>query len=92
VFLRLNAIHLLTVAFTLGIYVFFAIPYIGKYLLLAHRQDIHITKNGADIAVLTAPGTKTSWVDDITGIIPNMSDAEIRKLETERLVKKHGQP
>ena len=65
---------------------------LGKYLTIARRQDILITKNGADIALLTAPKTKTGWVDDISGIIPNMSDDEIKKTEAKRLVKKHGKP
>ena len=63
---------------------------LGKYLARARREDIHITKNGADIAVLTAPKTKTGWVDEITGIIPNMSDDDVKKFETERLAEKHG--
>ena len=63
---------------------------LGKYLTLARREDIHITKNGADVAVLTAPKTKTGWVDEITGIMPNISDDDLKDLETERLVKKHG--
>jgi prevent-host-death family protein len=65
---------------------------LGKYLSLAHRQDVHITKNGTDIAVLTAPKSKSGWVDDISGIIPNISDDEVKKSEAERLVIKHGKP
>ena len=63
---------------------------LGKYLTLARREDIHITKNGANVAVLTAPKTKTGWVDEIIGIMPNISDDDLKDLETERLVKKHG--
>ena len=60
----------------------------GKYLTLVGREDIHITKNGADIAVLVAPKAKRSWVDDLTGVIPN-ADADIKKHKAERLAGKY---
>lgn len=43
----------------------------GKYLSLVSHEDIHITKNGNDIAVVSAPETKQSWVDEVTGILPS---------------------
>jgi len=61
---------------------------LGKYLSLVRRENIHITKNGKDIAVLIAPKEKRSWVEDIAGIIPN-SDADIKKTKAERLAQKY---
>ena len=61
---------------------------LGKYFLLASREDIHITKNGTDIAVLTAPKPKSNWVDDLTGIIPGTVD-DIKRFKAERLAKKY---
>ena len=61
---------------------------LGRYLSLAQRDEIHITKNGRSIAVLTAPRERHSWVDDITGIIPN-ADIDIRKIKTDRLAEKY---
>ena len=63
--------------------------HLGKYLVLAEREDVHITKNGTDIAVLTAPKTKKSWIDDIAGIIPEATDIDVKKTRTERVVKKY---
>ena len=61
---------------------------LGKYLDLASREDIHITKNGMDIAVLSAPKAKRSWVDDLIGIIPDTGIDE-KAYKAERLAKKH---
>ena len=61
---------------------------LGKYLSLARKQDIHITKNGADIAVLTAPKSRNNWVDELAGVIPN-EDIDVKQYKTERLIKKH---
>ena len=60
----------------------------GKYLSLVGREEIHITKNGTDIAVLVAPKAKQSWVDDITGVIP-AADIDTKKFKAERLAKKY---
>ncbi len=60
----------------------------GKYLALVGREDIHITKNGADVAVLVAPKAKTSWVDELTGVIPN-EDIDVKQIKAERLARKH---
>ncbi|MDR1247113.1 MAG: type II toxin-antitoxin system Phd/YefM family antitoxin [Clostridiales Family XIII bacterium] len=62
---------------------------LGKYLSLVDREDIHITKNGADIAVLVAPKTKLNWVDDLTGIIPG-ADTDVKKIKTERLTQRYA--
>ena len=61
---------------------------LGKYLLLAQQNEIFITKNGKGIAVLTHPKEKRSWVDEITGIIPD-ADIDIRKTKMERLSQKY---
>lgn len=61
---------------------------LGKYLTLAKREEIHITKNGEDIAILSAPAQKRSWVDDITGIIPADSIDE-KQLKADRLTAKY---
>ena len=61
---------------------------LGKYLAIVGREDVHITKNGSDIAVLTAPKSKSSWVDDLTGIILN-GDIDEKQLKAERLAQKH---
>jgi len=43
----------------------------GKYLSLVAKEDIHITKNGEDIAILSPARPKPSVIDDFIGIIPN---------------------
>ena len=61
---------------------------LGKYLDLVGNEDIHITKNGTDIAVLTAPQSKRSWVDDLTGIIP-LTELDEKQIKAERLAEKY---
>ena len=61
---------------------------LGKYLLLVGYEDIHITKNGIDIAVLTAPKSKRSWVEDLVGVIPN-SEIDEKQIKAERLAQKY---
>ena len=61
---------------------------LGKYLSLVGREDIHITKNGREIAVLSAPKEKSSWVDELTGIIPN-ADIDTKKFKAERVAQKY---
>jgi len=43
----------------------------GKYLTLVSKEEIHITKNGEDIAVLVSPKPRPSIVDELIGVIPN---------------------
>ncbi|MCL1857681.1 MAG: type II toxin-antitoxin system Phd/YefM family antitoxin [Oscillospiraceae bacterium] len=63
---------------------------LGKYLSLARREEIHITKNGTNIAVLTAPKSKESWVDELIGIVPwDGEDIDIKQFKAERLAKKY---
>ena len=61
---------------------------LGKYLSLVGREDIHITKNGRDIAVLVAPRETHSWVDELAGIIPN-APSDIKSIKAERLAQKY---
>jgi len=62
---------------------------LGKYLVLAGREDVHITKNGFDVAVLTAPRSKSSWVDDLVGILPNNLDIDEKQFKAKRLAQKY---
>ncbi|QNB45636.1 type II toxin-antitoxin system prevent-host-death family antitoxin [Thermanaerosceptrum fracticalcis] len=59
---------------------------IGKYLKLAAKEDIIITKNGKRVAKLTnASEDKTDIVKSLIGILPNtISESEARE---ERLSK-----
>ena len=59
----------------------------GKYLNLVASEEIHITKNGMAVAVLSAPKAK-SWVDDITGVIVN-TEADAKQIKRERLAQKY---
>lgn len=60
----------------------------GKYLVIASREDVCITENGSDVAVLTAPKSKHSWVDDIIGCIP-YSEIDAKQIKVERLARKY---
>jgi prevent-host-death family protein len=44
---------------------------LGKYLNLVNREDIHITKNGMDVAILIPPKPQPSVVDELIGVIPD---------------------
>ena len=55
---------------------------IGKYLVLAAREDIFITKNGKTIAKLTSPyQQKMDIVDSLYGILPDTVTLEGTKEE-----------
>lgn len=57
---------------------------IGKYLSLATKEDIYITKNGKNIAKLTNPNEdKVSMAQSLFGILP--ADASLEKAREERL-------
>ena len=43
----------------------------GKYLNLAGKEEIHITKNGINVAVLIPPKARASVIDELIGVIPN---------------------
>ena len=61
---------------------------LGKYLSLVRREDIHITKNGKYIAVLTAPRTQSDWVDGLIGIIP-ADNIDEKQIKAGRLVERY---
>lgn len=59
---------------------------LGKYLELASRQDVFITKNGKNIARLTSPTiNKLSVLDNLVGIIPPQEDIDEDDIREERL-------
>lgn len=64
---------------------------LGKYLALAEREEIIITKSGKSIVKLS--GIKQDKVKDMEslfGIVPwNGEDIDIKKLRSERLMKKY---
>ena len=58
----------------------------GKYLLLASKEDIFITKNGKPVAKLTSPyQQKLDIVDSLFGIVPN--SITLDEVRRERLKK-----
>ena len=59
-----------------------------KYLSLATKENIYITKNGKNIAVLTPFQSKDNWLDDLVGIIPNPNIDEKKALK-ERAIQKY---
>lgn len=60
----------------------------GKYLKMAMKQDIFITKNGKVIARLTSPTVdKLAVLDSLAGIIPTDSIINEKMIKEERLAK-----
>ena len=57
---------------------------LGKYLRLVNKEDIVITKNGMDIAVLSTPKSKPSVIDGLVGIVPN-DGIDLKSARKERL-------
>ena len=69
---------------------------LGKYLELANKEDIRITKNGKVIALLKAPddiAAKLAWLDSIVGIAnpegKQFTDEEIENARYEEMMKKY---
>jgi len=62
---------------------------LSEYLSRASREEIHITENGVDVAVLSAPRPQRSWVDEIAGICHGV-DLDEDQLRLERITRKHG--
>ena len=64
---------------------------LGKYLALAEREDVVITKSGKSVVKLS--GIKQDKVKDIEslfGIIPwNGEDIDVKQFKEERLAKKY---
>jgi prevent-host-death family protein len=62
---------------------------IGKYLSLASKEDIIITKNGKSIAKLTNTNEdKVAMAKSLFGILP--SDATLEQAREERLKRHEG--
>ena len=61
---------------------------LGKYLELAARQDIFITRNGRNIARLTSPTIdKLAVLDSLVGVIPPQDAAAEEEAREERLAR-----
>ena len=59
---------------------------LGKYLEMAMKQDIFITKNGNNIARLTSPTVnKLAVLDSLAGIVPRDSVMDEDSIREERL-------
>ena len=59
---------------------------LGKYLMLAEKEDIYITKNGKVIAKLTNPfQDRVDMAKSLFGILP--SDITLEEAREERLGK-----
>lgn len=60
------------------------IDFIGKYLALASKEDIYITKNGKSIAKLTNTNQdKVEMAKSLFGILP--TDSSLEQAREERL-------
>jgi prevent-host-death family protein len=63
---------------------------LGRYLDLAREQEIHITRNGEDIAVLAAPKVQSvSRVRRMSGLLRGLADMDAKDIHSERLRSKH---
>ena len=61
---------------------------LGKYLEMAMKQDIFITKNGKNIARLTSPAVnKLVILDSLVGIVPKDSAMDEETIQEERLAR-----
>ena len=59
---------------------------LGKYLMLAEKEDIYITKNGKVIAKLTTPfQDRVDMAKSLFGILP--ADITLEEVREERLSK-----
>ena len=61
---------------------------LGKYLEMARKQDIFITKNGKNIARLTSPTVnKLAVLDSLVGIVPADDVTDDETIREERLAR-----
>lgn len=61
---------------------------LGKYLEMAMKQDIFITKNGKSIARLTSPTVnKLAVLDSLVGIVSEDSAMDEETIRKERLTR-----
>ena len=71
---------------------------LGKYLKLAEKEDVLITKNGKAMIVLKNAefeiAKKLAWLDSIVGIANpdgiEITDEDLDNWRLERVTKKHG--
>ena len=60
----------------------------GKYLEMAKKQDIFITKNGKRIARLTSPTVnKLALLDNLVGVLPQDNAMDEEAIREERLTR-----
>ena len=61
---------------------------LGKYLEMARKQDIFITKNGKNITRLTSPTVnKLAVLDSLVGIVPADDVTDDETIREERLAR-----
>ena len=61
---------------------------LGKYLEMAKKQDIFITKNGKRIARLTSPTVnKLALLDNLVGVLPPDNAMDEEAIREERLTR-----
>ncbi len=61
---------------------------LGKYLEMAKKQDIFITKNGKRIARLTSPTVnKLALLDNLVGVLPQDNAMDEEAIREERLTR-----
>jgi antitoxin (DNA-binding transcriptional repressor) of toxin-antitoxin stability system len=58
----------------------------GKYLNLVNKEEIHITKNGVDVAIFVAPKPPPSVIDELLGVIPDDNYTVKQARQERRLV------
>lgn len=61
---------------------------LGRYLEIAAKQDVFITKNGKSIARLTSPAiNKLELLDSLVGIVPVEDTVDEATIREERLAR-----
>jgi len=58
---------------------------LSKYLTLASEEDIHITKNGKEMAILTSPAdAKRAALFSLVGIAKDLDGMDIKEARLSR--------
>lgn len=61
---------------------------LGKYLMLAAKEDIIITKNGKEMAKLSNPNVdKIAMLDSMVGIVPEEDRMSLEEIKEARLAR-----
>ena len=64
---------------------------LGKYLELAEREDIQVTKNGRNIVTMSSPNKeRVKNMQSIFGIVKTDKPISLDEIRYERLTKKLG--